>query len=223
MITVLYYTANKETPSFENKIKDNILKHIGSLPLVSVSQEPIDFGKNLCIGKHAASYFNQFKQIRAGLDFIDTEYVLVAEADVLYPPEYFTFIPDRPASYYRYDNVWIHHNLGNGGKASAIPAFHFKRYSEGAQLINRNFWAEVIDKYFRVVESGWDEDGTKRLRWAKFKTDPNFTWTGNPVISFKTDGGLTKFTPVDNSVRAKRSLPYWGSASKLREEMFSTE
>jgi hypothetical protein len=46
MVTILYYTSNREDESFEKKIQENILKQT-DLPIISVSQKPINFGKNI--------------------------------------------------------------------------------------------------------------------------------------------------------------------------------
>ena len=49
-ITVLYYTSNREGENFEIKVREIILENKGDLPLISVSQKPIDFGKNRAKG-----------------------------------------------------------------------------------------------------------------------------------------------------------------------------
>lgn len=50
--TVVYYTSNKEHEYFENKVKKRLLKTIGDIPLISVSQKPMKgFGKNICVGE----------------------------------------------------------------------------------------------------------------------------------------------------------------------------
>ena len=60
--TIIYYTANREKESFENKVRENILKVKGDLPVISVSQKPIDFGKNICVGDIGQNYLNAFRQ-----------------------------------------------------------------------------------------------------------------------------------------------------------------
>lgn len=65
--TVLYYTSNREGENFEGRVREIILKNKGNLPLISVSQKPIDFGKNIVVGDHGASGFNMFRQPIYGL------------------------------------------------------------------------------------------------------------------------------------------------------------
>ena len=61
-VTILYLTANLEQPYFAENIRQNILKHKGDIPIVSVSQEPLDFGKNICVGVHEPCYFSCIRQ-----------------------------------------------------------------------------------------------------------------------------------------------------------------
>ena len=61
--TIIYYTSNQEGSLFEEKIRENILKHKGNLPIISVSQKPMGFGKNICVGDVGHSYLNEFRQI----------------------------------------------------------------------------------------------------------------------------------------------------------------
>ena len=66
--TIIYYTSNTENENFENKIRENILKVKGDLPLISVSQKPIDFGHNICVGELGKSYENAFYQAKIGCE-----------------------------------------------------------------------------------------------------------------------------------------------------------
>ena len=50
-ITAIYYTVNYISDYFAENIKKQILKVIDDMPLISVSQKPIDFGQNICVGK----------------------------------------------------------------------------------------------------------------------------------------------------------------------------
>lgn len=88
-LTIIFYTAN----SFENKlsagVRENLLKVAGNYPIISVSQKPMDFGKNICVGEIGKSYRNLYKQILIGAKEATTEYVAMAEDDCLYTEEHF--------------------------------------------------------------------------------------------------------------------------------------
>lgn len=89
LLTVIYYTSNREEKEFENKVKAKLLEVIGKLPLISVSQKPIDFRKNICVGDVGVCDANLFRQIQIGCEAANTPFVISAETDCLYPPEYF--------------------------------------------------------------------------------------------------------------------------------------
>ena len=126
MNTIIYYSANTEDPIFEKKIMDNIKLQAGDLPIISVTRKPVDMGKNICIGEQPICYSNSFKQILIGLKLATTDFCIAAESDVLYPREYFTFIPPLKDKPYRYTNLWVHFD--------GRDKFWKKKWVEGAQM-----------------------------------------------------------------------------------------
>jgi hypothetical protein len=206
-LSVLYYTSCTENPEFEEKIRQELLKVIGDLPLISISQKPIDFGKNICVGNIGQSYRNEFKQVLIGCKEAKTDYVIMAESDCLYPPEYFTFIPQTEHCY-RYANVWIMQewigvNTGN--------SFRRKMYSDCAQIVGREYMIKKIEEYLE------NKDAIRVI-----DSHLKYSWKGiNPVINIKTiSGGMNRYTAVIPDEEPKQELPYWGEISKLRERLF---
>lgn len=108
-MTVIYYTSNyldTNNPFFLANTKKQLLKAIGDLPLISVSQKPIVFGKNICLGNIGRSHINIYKQILAGCKAAKTKYVAMAEDDILYSYEHFHSELPKPG-YFLYDmNKW---------------------------------------------------------------------------------------------------------------------
>lgn len=138
--TVVYYTSNQEDESFEKKIRQRILDTIGDMPLISVSQKPIDFGKNICVGNVGLSGHNVFRQLQIGAEAATTPFIISAESDVLYPKEYFEFVPPETDACYRYDNVYILWKY-----YTRIRKFYFRKaHTEGAQICGRKWLIERI-------------------------------------------------------------------------------
>jgi hypothetical protein len=213
-ITILYYTANVENELFEQRIRDNILASKGELPLVSVSQKPLNFGYNICVGRHEPCYINEFRQIQIGLKEIKTKYVLTAEADTLYPPDYFRFVPTVEGKYYRYNNVWVSYYKNEN---DTNPKYYFKGFSDGSQLIDRDLWLEILDKLFKGKKF-WNTKDT-RLDKVYGKTRRNDTWGGYPVVTFKTKNNISANTKLEKIV-PRFNLEYWGNIKNLRRRMF---
>ena len=73
--TVVYYTHNQEIPSFEKRIQASILEHKGDLPIISVSQKPIDFGENICVGEQGVNSLNTWRQVLIGCQAAKTRFI----------------------------------------------------------------------------------------------------------------------------------------------------
>lgn len=199
--TIIYFTSNREEESLENKVKDNILKVKGNIPIISVSQKPIDFGKNICVGNVGQSYLNAFRQCLMGCELATTPFVVMTESDCLYPPTgYFDFEPTDLNVPYNYDNVWILYN----GK------FHNKGQTFGSMIFGR----EWIISFLKECLKGCPQWSRTRVDFPFFTLDQKFiNFTGPPIINIKTGNGVNKkrmpnFYPQDE-------LPYWGKATDI--------
>lgn len=213
-ITVLYYTSNRENEFFENKVMETIMQNKGDLPLVSVSQKPMNFGHNICVGIQDSCYHNEFRQIQIGLMAVKTPYVIIAEADTLYPPDYFVFRPQVRGRAYMYDNVWVHYTQFNG-----IPKFWFKKNSDCAQIVDRDVWLEKINKALNLTPQ-WTSKENGTISNVQHRADGEYMWNGNPVITFKTVNGVKFNTATKKGIPPRYNLPYWGNAKELRKKMF---
>lgn len=203
MITVVYYTANVENESFERKIRANILKHIGDLPLISVSRKPIDFGKNICIGEKPICYSNSFRQLLIGLKEAKTKFCIATEADCLYPPEYFQFVPPTEDNAYRYKNIYVYFKTRK--KAWKKPI------CEGAQICGREFWIRSIEKVLEG-QPEWEPINKPML---VFDTGDTYGWTSDkPVVTFKTGQGISGRCGIIQDT-GTANIPYWGGTMSI--------
>ena len=205
MNTIIYYSANTEDPVFERKIMDNIRDKSEGQPIISVTRKPVDLGKNICIGEQPVCYVNAFKQLLIGLKESTTDFCVASESDVLYPPEYFTFTPPVKDKPYRYTNVWVYFDGRDG--------FRKKAFSEGAQMCGREHWIKSIEAIL-VHPEGWELD--KSSTPIIFPEKDKYSWTGNPVITFKTRKATTFKTGYQKIFT--KVLPYWGTAEEVKEK-----
>jgi hypothetical protein len=197
--TVIYYTANREDERFEQVIREQISRAAASLPIISVSQQPIDFGRNICVGKVGISNQNAHRQFQIGCQAATTEFVHSAESDTLYPPEYFQFIPEEAQSAYR-TPVYLFRWGGD--------RFYRKKASESATVIGREYAIRAIRKSLRnrgiwrdTLETGRDVPYTFRHgNWKPFSLDV-------PIINIKTENQMHAWHGYDEVID---ELPYWG-------------
>ncbi len=99
----LYYTGGYVPDKIANWCRARLLEAIGDMPLVSVSLQPLDFGKNIALDLKPG-YLTMFTQILTGLEALDTEWVFLCEDDVGYPKDHFQF--DPPDERIWYDVNW---------------------------------------------------------------------------------------------------------------------
>ena len=205
--TIIYYSSNREKPEFEKKIQENILKNSSGLPIISVTQKPMDFGKNICVGEHANCYHNEYRQIQIALQNTKTPYVLVAESDFLQPLDYFSFEPKEIGKCYRYNGVWVLYDNAE--------EFVLKGNSDGAQLMDREMWLTMINAWLDENKM-WSDGGDPKRSPPQVRAKTGWgMWSGNPVITFKTKNNITRKTQTIG-VTAKE-LPYWGTVEEVRK------
>jgi len=212
--TIIYYTASREDNEFEQKIIDNLIEQAGDIPIISVSQKPMNLGRNICVGDVGHSYLNEWRQILVGAREATTPYIIFAESDFLYPKDYFTL--DNPTEdLYRYDNVWIVFNNRHGN------VYRKKGQSEGAQICKRDVLIKEYEKYLEGQPEWYDGVITIGKRGGNPLSKIPITFYGSdiPCLSFKTGNGLRDMTNTLNGEENKKyELPYWGEISSLRKK-----
>ena len=205
--TIIYYTGNTENPDFERKIMEDLKQKAGKIPIVSVSRKPIDLGTNICVGEVPFSYTSEWKQLLLGLKEAKTKYVIAAESDCLYPPEYFTFTPEEDNIMYNYNNIWM---------VWKYKGSYWKKrgYCEGAQMCGREYWINQLEPLLPKEWIPYTREEENALVQKIFKTRKEFT--GRPVVSFKTRDGVSWRTTFDNTTKT-HDLDYWGDINSIKQ------
>ena len=211
--TIIYCSSNRELPAFEAKIIANLLKNCGGLPIISVTQKPMKLGRNICVGGTVGvSGFNYFRQFLLGCEAANTEFIISAEADCLYPPDYFTFRPDRNDICYRNSNLYV--------MPDRRPYFFHK--VEGAthsQVVGRVFYIEQLKSLFQGAPM-WCAEEKNFPKERHHKVDVvdqiEYWQTENPVFQIKTHRGLRYYTHSDRT--PIHELSYWGLGTDIYRE-----
>lgn len=218
LLTILYYTSNREDTKFEKKIIENLLMQSGGLPIISVSQKPINLGKNICVGNVGFSYLNEFRQILIGAREVITPFIISAESDFLYPKEYFTFTPPGKGIFF-YDNIRVVFK-----DTRLTNSYRKKRgFSEGAQICDKDSLIKMYEELLAGKPQWIDRNSKLYQDYYKSSTCSEVPFTffhGNiAAITFKTGDSICKFTDVHNGPEKdnrKSDLPFWGHIDQLR-------
>jgi hypothetical protein len=107
MRTIIYLTDNSLDEELANLCRRKLTEAAGDIPIVSVSQKPLDFGRNVCVGEIGRCWLSLYKQLLAGCEAIDEGWVVVAEHDCLYTSEHLNYTPDDAGVFWYNDNRWL--------------------------------------------------------------------------------------------------------------------
>jgi len=104
-LTILFYTANVVSKNIIEPVIRSLKRH--NIPIISISQEPMDFGTNIVTPKKR-SLQNIYRQVLEGAKKATTKYVALCEDDCLYVPEHFQYRPKSTPFAYNL-NRWLLH------------------------------------------------------------------------------------------------------------------
>lgn len=221
-LTLIYYTDNKLIEPFAGNIRKCLTKLAENrFPIVSVTQQPIDFGKNVCVGDIGSSIYSCAIQIMTGVENAQTQYIACCEHDMLYSIEHFEYRP--PTGYFSYNiNRWT-------VEPSGVYRWR-NRATMSTCIVERNLMLETLKMKFEKFPKGnmipnpfriWSEPG----RYEHELGLPSILYERRmdcavPILTFNhrgSLGGIRKWLPGKDKFDA--NLPPWGDATRLWREM----
>jgi hypothetical protein len=213
--TIIFYTSNRESPEFANRILAHLIEAIDGLPLITVSHEPMTVGNNICVGDVGQSNVNIFRQMMIGVEAAKTRYIITAEADFLQPAEFFQFRPPDDAIMYAGMPLYI---LSAQRRKRRVFCAK-ERGSEGAMVANRDLVLGHLKKMLEGQSKWVDSPGRDVVR-LPFLFNMSKMVEFNlpaPIVSFRTANQLHRATPwkVGSELR---ELPHWGAATDLIDQ-----
>jgi hypothetical protein len=222
-LTIIYYTANRAKPHFTETLRKQLVKAAGGIPIICVSQEPLDFGEeNICVGNIGHKTYNIYRQLLIGAKAANTKYVATAEDDVLYPYEHYH--SNFPADgVFQYDmNRWSMFTW------SDPPVF---TYREGRAVLHQLICCrdDLIDAIEDRFARYPDEDNIpvqwfgEPGRYEKYmgitvRTIERFASTGKPSIVFSHPEACGWRVNRDRKRYGKQivtEIPGWGTAQEV--------
>lgn len=224
-MTVVFYTANKLHEPFAGFVRQNLLRSInGEFPLLVISHEPMpDFGdRNIVVENPAWGHLQIYRNILAGAIAADTEFIGLAEDDILYSSDHWrTYRPPPHRAGYDLSrwglNTWETPprfgyrarpviNQFVGARELVIEAFSerfakFEGVPDGEIPIR--FWAE-IGRYEKAL-------GVSEREWEGFASPtPSVVFSHQEAFGFLNHG---KRKSIGHCPRT--TLPGWGSAEAM--------
>jgi len=223
-LTVLYYTANVLREPFAGNVRNVLLEAIGDTPLISISHQPMAFGRNIVVD-YPRSIVSIYRQVLSGAKAATTKYVAMAEDDCLYSKEHFQFRPPVDDGFW-YDMArWSIYSWSNP------PIYSIKyRHSNSTMFCSRELLIKALEERFakypdlsKIPERFFAEPGRYENKlgvsiqkiFEYTSTCPCITFSHPDAIGFDIQGnrkGLGQLKAFD--------IPFWGKAEDVLKKYY---
>ena len=181
---------------------------------MSVSQQPIDFGENVCVGKIGRSWLSLYRQLYAGVLKAKTRYVAVAEHDCVYSKEHFRFRPSRDDTFFYNDNCWLVQYEGRHEQYNGMFSFIPRRFALSQLVCSRNLLARSLKRRLYVLDRDMGLEST-----VDFLGEP-----GRSRLDMKKLSKLRTLAESGKSAYLRPLLKYFAQfLEQERSEVFRTK
>jgi len=216
---IVYYTDHRCEERLLWIVREQIERSCNGMPIVSVSQSPLDFGKNVVINEKPG-VITMFKQIVAGLEALDTDVAFLCEHDVIYHPTHFEFTPPADNTYYYNLNCWSV-NLKDG------RAVYYDSQRLSQICCDRKLLLECFKKKIEQIEEhGWHRKfgfepgqhppprGVDNYGFQTFRSrEPNIDVKHGSNLTYFRDN-LDQFRKKPKNFQTADEVPFWGKTKK---------
>ncbi len=214
--SIIYYTANLISDSFANNARNHLLEVSSGIPIISVSQKPLDFGVNFHVGNLIPSFYNVYRQILVGAIYCKTKYVVCCEDDTIYSPEHFSYEP--PEGTFSYNVSFWHLRR---------DVFYYTGHRVMSQCIaSTELMIKTLETRFEKYPDeaspprGFGEPGKWEGRLGLPEVKIGTFMTKAPPITFRHNNSLSGVRNISERYNKRSELSHWGNAIDLWRRMY---
>ena len=209
---IVYYTDSKLEPVLAASVRKQLKKVAGLIPIISVSQEPLNFGKNICVGKKPYTYKSMYEQLLAGLKAApEGSIVYPVEHDVFYHSSHFVKLPED------HDHIWFNFNryYWKAGLPYFFKARGKKTMSQG--VCYREFLIKHCEDRIAQWEAGDPEAEIIHIDYKTYMSAyPNVDIRNGQNF---TPNGKWKRAYFDGTFKGDYNLAGWGSPKHFAKKV----
>lgn len=244
--TIIYLTDNALDSKIASVCQKVLLKAAEGKRIISVSQKPMEFGDNVCVGDIGRSGLSIDKQLKAGLEQVDTKFVAIAEHDCLYPGEHFNWIPPDEEYFWYNNNCWLlQYGKSNHPEYDGMFSLFRGRRVQSQLICGSDALRRAIDKKLEILTNPaviekWPvhhrigEPGTNYMqRSRRVIQDDKLAGIWNKlkayIIEFNAKDFVTKIPTVDirhgenftghrRGNKRRKVLEFWGTMDTIFAE-----
>ena len=152
--TLLYLTDNTLEPEIMELCQRVLLREAGDIPIVSVSQKPIDLGHNICVGEIGRSWLSLYRQIHAGLEAVETDNVVIVEHDCLYTFDHLSYKISDPGVFHYNANHWLVNWHGNHPEFEGMYSYWARRTALSQLVCAKALLLESTREVLGLIDNG---------------------------------------------------------------------
>lgn len=148
--SIIFYTANRISDEMMNKNIECLKKAAGDIPIISISQVPMDLGTNIVFESKEQTYLNIYRQLYIGAKASTSDIIFCAEDDTFYSPSHFEL---RPSA----DDVFCY-NMNKWSYFVWKPDIFSNRWRKtlNSLIAPRKKLIEVLEERFDLLEREGD-------------------------------------------------------------------
>ena len=206
---IVYYTDSKLEPRLAHAVRKHLGKIVGPIPIISVSQEPLKFGKNIVVGDKPRCVMSMFEQMLVGLKAApENSIVYLCEHDIFYHPSHFSFLPKRK-KHACFNLNRYHHRFGMD---TFLKARGKRAYSQCVA------YREMLIEHIETRIEEWKTSRVKmHIPFYNFSSD-------RPNVDIRHGGNLTpdghyKRDWLATGDKGVKDLPGWGGTEHFRKKV----
>jgi hypothetical protein len=152
--SIIYYTDNSiDGTELQKKVQERLEMAAEGKPIISISQRPISFGRNIIVGDIGRSHHSLFTQVLVGAEAATTKYVALAEHDCMYTPEHFNWTPLNDTTFWYNVNLWFVE--WRGGDHDGLYSYQ-RRKCMSSLICDRRLLIAALKEKILMLESGFE-------------------------------------------------------------------
>lgn len=216
-ITIILLTANRVPEGWAKFHKEKLIEAANGSPIITLSQKPMDWGTNI-LQNAEYGISNIYYQLLKGAKAAETDFIAVAEDDILYPKEHFEFRPPEDTFAYNMNRF----NVFTWGR----PTYFWKdRMGNSTLVAPRKLTIEALEERFAKYPDGTpygitgelgrnnveDKLGVTRRKSAWFTTETS-------IIKIDHEFGIDRLARTHRKgmgILRSYDIPYWGKAEDV--------
>jgi glycosyltransferase involved in cell wall biosynthesis/predicted O-methyltransferase YrrM len=210
---IVYYTDHHVDEALARAVRKNLSRVAANIPIISVSQRPLKFGQNICVGEKPRSNRSIYEQILAGLEAAAPGSVIyLCEHDVAYCPAHFAHVPEVKDRIEYNQNRYYY----APGRTDYLPARG--KWALSQLVAYREYLMAQVKKALDPAGGEPSSELYRGVRTHRYESErPNVDIRHGK--NFSRDGRWKKAYYAGTATDTVRNIGHWGSPAHMLKKL----